>query len=77
MVQPSMVNGYNSTFHCTVDKSDPLAVELSVQPCLGPEDNWKIKTNGTEWIEIIITKASNMTSNRFECSQYHNFFSNL
>ena len=67
-----IVNGYNSTFRCTVDKSDPPVVELSIQPFPGPEDNWKIKTNGTEWIEVIITKASNMTSKIFECSAKNN-----
>ena len=67
-----IVNGYNSTFRCTVDKSDPPVVELSVQPFPGPEDNWKIETNGTEWIEVIITKASNMTSKIFECSARNN-----
>ena len=76
MVQPSIVNGYNSTFRCTVDKSDPPVVELSVQLRPGPEDNWKIKTNGTEWIGVIITKSSNMTSNKFECSARNNVTTN-
>ena len=71
-IASQIVNGYNSTFRCTVDKSDPPVVELSVQPLPGPEDNWKIKTNGTEWIEVIITKASNMTSKKFECSARNN-----
>ena len=71
-IASQIVNGYNSTFRCTVDKSDPPVVELSVQPRPGPEDNWKIKTNGTEWIEVIITKASNMTSKKFECSARNN-----
>ena len=67
-----IVNGYNSTFRCTVDKSDPPVVELSILPLPGPEDNWKIKTNGTEWIEVIITKASNMTSKKFDCLARNN-----
>ena len=75
-IASQIVNGYNSTFRCTVDKSDPPVVELSVQPRPGPEDNWKIKTNGTEWIEVIITKASNMTSNKFECSSRNNVTTN-
>ena len=72
-IASQIVTGFDTTFRCTVDQSDPPVVELSILPLpVGPEDNWKIKTNGTEWIEVIITKASNMTSKIFDCLARNN-----
>ena len=71
-IASQIVTGFDTTFRCTVDQSDPPVVELSILPLPGPEDNWKINTNGTEWIEVIITKVSNMTAKIFDCLARNN-----